>query len=120
MTTDPELPLLQIRTDVNADDRTILGVRGEIDLSTAPELESRLREAFERGVPIIVDLSGTDYMDSSGFRILHRAAARGALTLVVPPEGLLRRVVGLAGLGEVMRICDSLSSANDDLASGPQ
>lgn len=115
MSTDPEVPMLHIRTDAQAADRTILGVRGEIDLATAPELESRLREAFERGVPIIVDLSETEYMDSSAFRTLHRAAARGALTLVVPPGGLLHRVVGLAGLGDVMKICDSMTSATESL-----
>ena len=58
-------------------------------------------------------------MDSSGFRILHRAAARGALTLVVPPEGLLHRVVGLAGLGEVMKICDTMASATESLGDAP-
>lgn len=38
---------------------------GEHDLHTAPELRERLSEAIEAGNPVVVDLSGAAFIDSS-------------------------------------------------------
>ncbi len=113
-------PTLEIRTDLRDGDHTVVAVRGEIDLATAPELERRLDEARGRGLPVIVDLSDVGFMDSSGFRILHRTADAIAVILVVPPNGPLRRVVGLAGLGEIMPVCDDVAGAREKARTAPR
>jgi anti-sigma B factor antagonist len=108
-------PSIETQTDVTAADHTVMAVRGEVDLGTAPELEHSLTEAAERGVPVIVDLSAVGYMDSSGFRTLHRAAMAGPLLLVIPPDARLRRVVHLAGLDAILAIHDDVESARSAL-----
>jgi len=118
MTRDAE-PTLTIRTDLRAADRATVTIRGEVDLETAPELERRLVEVAERGLPVIVDLGECTYMDSSGFRTLHQVAALARIVLVVPPEAFLARVVGLAGMGEVITICDDLAGASEFLGIAP-
>ena len=43
----------------------IVTVTGEHDLSSAPELERILDEAFKAGGPVAVDLLGTTFIDST-------------------------------------------------------
>jgi anti-sigma B factor antagonist len=103
---------LTIRTDLRHADHALVRVAGEVDLDTAPELERRLVEVLQRGTPVVVDLGECSYMDSSGFRALHRASDFGRLVLVIPPGAFLSRVVRLAGLGELIPICDDTGAAS--------
>jgi anti-sigma B factor antagonist len=43
----------------------VITFSGEHDLNTAPELRERLSAALEDGSPIVVDLSGAAFIDSS-------------------------------------------------------
>jgi anti-sigma B factor antagonist len=43
----------------------VITFSGEHDLNTAPELRDRLSAAIEAGGPIVVDLSGAAFIDSS-------------------------------------------------------
>jgi anti-anti-sigma factor len=103
---------LTIRTDLRHADHALVRVAGEVDLETAPELERRLVEVLQRGTPVVVDLGECSYMDSSGFRALHRASDLGRIVLVVPPGAFLSGVVRLAGLGELIPICDNAGAAS--------
>jgi anti-sigma B factor antagonist len=47
-------------------------VAGEIDIATAPEFESQVMRALEQGRPVVVDLSGTKFMDSTGLSAIVR------------------------------------------------
>ena len=54
-----------------------LSVRGELDLNTAPELERPLEDALEGGdTSILIDLSGCDFIDSTGIAVIVRAWQR--------------------------------------------
>jgi anti-sigma B factor antagonist len=94
---------------------TVVQVEGEVDLSTAPRLDAALAAAIDRGVPTIVDLSSTTFMDSSGFRVVHEATDRLRLALVVPPDSILDRSVRLAGLHEIVPVCADRSGAFAEL-----
>ena len=49
--------------------------RGDIDLATAPDLESHLSDLADQGVQVIViDAAGVDFLDSSGIRVLVQAS----------------------------------------------
>jgi len=48
----------------------VVVVTGEHDLSTAPELERRLEAALDSGQPVVVDLLGTTFIDSTVLRVL--------------------------------------------------
>ena len=59
-------------------DRLVISLRGELDLATAPALASQLDEAGSDGFQeLVVDLSGLDFMDSTGLSVL-LAAQRAA------------------------------------------
>ncbi len=61
------------RATVNG--RPVLRVRGELDISTAPQLGSAVADALAGGAQsLVVDLSETTFLDSSGARQLVRTA----------------------------------------------
>jgi anti-sigma B factor antagonist len=56
----------------------ILTVQGELDLNTAPGLEAPLEEALagDGDVSILIDLSGCEFIDSTGIAVIVRAWQR--------------------------------------------
>lgn len=56
------------------DDIRALTVRGELDMSTAPELERELDAALaEPGISIVLDLCECEFIDSTGIALIVRA-----------------------------------------------
>ena len=54
-----------------AGEAVVVTIRGEVDLATAPELESCLQRAFTDGPDgVVLDLEGLTFIDSSGLRVL--------------------------------------------------
>jgi anti-sigma B factor antagonist len=93
---------MEIRHDRH-DQQDILAIQGEVDLANAPDLRHRLRDLLEnRGRSVVVDLSGVDYMDSSGIAVLiegMRWAQRTRVQLVLAaPSQQVRMVMELAKL----------------------
>lgn len=85
---------------------TVLEFRGEIDIAAAVQIVPHLDQVTARpGARVVIDLSGVDFFDCSGLRLLYRARARlldqdGELRLVCTHPLTLRvlRVTGLARL----------------------
>jgi anti-sigma B factor antagonist len=66
---------LVIRTQTRAGTR-VLALFGELDLASAPQLEYELTEAEALGTRILIDLSGLEFIDSSGLHMLLNANRR--------------------------------------------
>jgi len=99
----------------------IIAPRGEVDLSTAPELRRILLEAIAgAGGPVGVDLGGVRYMDSSGVAVLIeglQASRRRRLRYVLlAPSKQVRNVLSLTRLDGVFEIADS--PGDDPAGSG--
>jgi anti-sigma B factor antagonist len=97
-----------------------LAVRGQVDMATAPELTDRLDAAIrESAGPFVLDLSGVDFLDSTGLGVLLRG--RGLLgredraLAVICPHGPVRRVFELSGLSTVFALYPSREAAAADL-----
>ena len=102
------------RTSVSG--RPGLTVRGELDLVSAPQLGRAVDGILEAGpTGLIVDLSPTTFLDSSGARELMRiaraAAAAGVTLHVVAPRSNhpVRLTVDLLDLGQLVPIVTSMS-----------
>jgi len=90
----------------------VVAFNGDIDLQSSPEARQVLLEAVGKNMPILVDLSGVGYIDSSGVASLvesFQTARKGGqnLVLVSVSDGA-KRVLQLARLDKVFTICDSL------------
>lgn len=51
----------------------VIAVRGELDLSTAPQLEDSLRALEPDRPPLLIDLAECKFIDSTGIALLVRA-----------------------------------------------
>jgi anti-sigma B factor antagonist len=110
---DPQLTLT-VHQDGHG---TVLGVDGEVDLATAPQLQAKLMDLVNEGTDggVVVDLTRVAFMDSTGIRVLlaahQRAPARGVTIRLVCPEGPVLRVVRLTGAERVLPTYRSLVEA---------
>jgi anti-sigma B factor antagonist len=95
-------------------DHTILALVGEIDLYTAPRLQSELTSALSDGKPvqIVVDMSGVEFCDSTGMNVLlaaHRVATeRGGQLALAAPRPSVRKILEVTGLQSVFTIHDDV------------
>jgi anti-sigma B factor antagonist len=91
----PVVPRFEVDEE-SFDDVYVMNVRGEIHLSTAPELSQRLTTAIESGrTMIVLDFSGVEFIDSTGLSVLLNGLRRisqldGRLALVCANPTVLR------------------------------
>jgi anti-sigma B factor antagonist len=91
------------RIDIAYDgDEARLSPIGELDMSTAPQLEAALEDASLPGRMVVVDLRGLEFMDSTGLTLLTRwslAAERDGFSLaLVPGNERIQRLFELTRL----------------------
>ena len=93
----------------------VISVAGEVDIGTAPALHSALEHAYLEGADdILVDLSDTSFIESSGLRTLliaSQKASRAGCLSVVCPNANVRRVFELTGLGALLSLHDDCGAA---------
>ena len=100
---------MSLAIDVERDDRmALLVLRGELDMSTAPQLRECLVEIIDEGARIVIDMEALDFLDSAGLGILvgglKRARTRGAeLELVCTSRDVLKPLE-ITGLDRVFTI----------------
>ena len=98
------------------DGYSVLSVRGEVDVYTAPKFRERLIELVSDGkYEIIVDLEGVDFLDSTGLGVLVGGLKRlrsheGDLLLVCTQSRILK-VFEITGLTKVFSIYESVDAA---------
>jgi anti-sigma B factor antagonist len=87
----------------------LIAVSGELDLASAPELESELEKVRPEEIKlVIIDLRELEFMDSTGLSTIVRAHQRLSdqgceLTLVKgPPQ--VQRLLDLTGVAERLRL----------------
>ena len=98
-------------------DHTVLALAGEIDLYTAPRLQSELTRALSAAdaAQIVVDMSAVDFLDSTGLGVLVGGLKRvksneGELRLVVAQDRIMK-IFDITGLAKVFPIYPSLDEA---------
>jgi anti-sigma B factor antagonist len=106
--------------DDAAGDVVVVVVEGEHDIYTAPKLRERLDEAIGRGGGIVVDLTGTTFVDSSVLGALldaRRRALEGGLGFVVSVaetvEPGVQRILDITGLVPVLPVVKGREEAID-------
>jgi anti-anti-sigma factor len=109
-----------VSADVQIDHRDSVGVArlsGEVDITQAAALRERLLSAVRNDdLGLVVDLSDARYIDSVGVSLLFELAERLTgrqlrFAVVVPQEGLVKRVLTIVDLGAVAEIHRELADA---------
>jgi anti-sigma B factor antagonist len=96
----------------------VLVVEGELDISSSPDFEQAVRQLESEANTVVIDLSGLDFLDSTGLRAILRSDSRlrsaGKRLQLVPGSGPVRRVFRLTGLDSRLEfIEESTGSAGD-------
>ena len=93
-----------------------MAVTGELDISTAPDLQETISGLNFAGVyQVVIDLTEVEFLDSTGLGVLIAALKRitangGSLQLVFTQERLYK-LFSITGLTKVFDICDSVETA---------
>jgi anti-sigma B factor antagonist len=96
---------------------------GEVDASNASELSQQLTAAVPNtALGMVLDLTETSYLDSSGVQLLFELADRlrrrqQRLLLVVPQGSFIGDVLNAVSMGGLASIVATLSEAVDELSS---
>ena len=101
---------------------TVLTLRGEIDVYTAPRLRQSLVDVVDAGATnLIVDMGQVDFLDSTGLGVLvdglKRVKAKDGTLAIVATEGKILKIFDITGLNKAFPIHASVEQA---LAGAPQ
>jgi anti-sigma B factor antagonist len=102
----------------------VLAVRGELDLGTAPRLEELLEPALASGdSPVAIDLSGCEFIDSTGIALIVRAwqaldGEDGPGFALCGLDDQVRRLLRITGLESSIPIHPGIDEALAKLRGG--
>jgi len=90
------------RCEVSPDgDSVAIRLHGELDVATAPEVDSAFADVAERRVPIMLDLRGLTFMDSRGIRMLvsfNEQALASGFSFTISCGDRIGRLLALTGV----------------------
>jgi anti-sigma B factor antagonist len=106
---------------------TIVRLAGEIDLSTAAEIGTRIARSTDAATHVVLDLGGLTYLDSAGLAMVDGLARRCrgqglAFGVVVPEDSVVRTALAVSGLDSVIAVhatrADALGARDSGGTSG--
>lgn len=97
---------------------TVLSVRGQLDVATAPDLRQALVEAqYGRASRVILDLDGLEFLDSMGLGVivggLKRARTHDGELALVCSRQRVRHLLELTRIAEIVRVVPSVKELLD-------
>ena len=114
-----------VRTEQLSGDAYLIALTGEVDLYTAPEFKQELLDAIAKGAKhVVVDLSGTTFIDSTTLGVLVGGVKRlrtndGQLSLICSDRNITK-IFEITGLDRVFTIHSTREEAVSALGvAGP-
>src|SRR4051812_30135397 len=96
------------------DGAQVVELTGELDLESIHELDDALAAVDLTG-PVCLDLSGVEFMDSTGLagivRAHQSAEEQGGVLVIVAAGGIARRSLEMSGLLALLRVFDDRAAA---------
>jgi anti-anti-sigma factor len=115
-----EIPMTAVLTTVDTErglpTRTVIELRGDLDIAAAPALREHLLDALRHSTNrLILDLSGVRFCDASGLAVLvgaqHRAQLLGVTLSVAAPRPQIAKVLRITGLDRSLTVYPTLPDA---------
>lgn len=96
-------------------DFDVIELAGDIDVETARTLRAHIVDRFSGSTSrVVVDLSGVDFMDSSGLGALvsgWQLTREDGAFRIAGANSIVRRVLSITGMEDVFAIYDSVDDA---------
>lgn len=108
-------------SETRQDGALILGIRGEVDSTTSPELEEKLIGLIESGERrFVLDFEGVDYVSSAGFRVLLKTIKdlkpKGGSLHVCSVKDYIKEVFDVSGFNAVIPLHGTVAESLKALA----
>ncbi|MFE2293764.1 STAS domain-containing protein [Streptomyces sp. NPDC059452] len=93
----------------------VLTVSGDLDIDSVPPLARALETAAGEGTgPVVVDLSGVGFADSTTVNVLLQGqTALGGRLRLAAPSAFVRRLIGMIGLDSAIPVLEDVDEAID-------
>jgi anti-sigma B factor antagonist len=105
----------EVSIDEHAAAYSIIAVRGEIDLHTAPRVQYAIERAAESNGAVVVDMSGVAFMDSTALSALVRCKdslqEQGTSLRLAAPSQAVDRIFSVTGFRDYFEIFPSREAA---------
>ncbi|MBT3243843.1 MAG: STAS domain-containing protein [Bacteroidetes bacterium] len=100
-------------------DIEIVRIIGIVDTTTAPQAESKIQDLLDNSCKkMVIDLSETEYMSSSGLRVLLSTAkklwAKDGLLRICQPNKVVKDILDTSGFSVIMDVRDTEAEALKD------
>jgi anti-sigma B factor antagonist len=102
---------------------TVLAVTGEVDVATAPQLrQEAVRVAAAGEIQLVIDLSGVDFLDSTGLGVivgvLKRVRTHGGDLAIAGAEDHVRKVFEITRISDVVSMYATADEACAAMPAG--
>ena len=105
----------EVSIDEHADAYSVVAVRGEVDLHTAPKVQYAIERGSEGVMTVVVDMDGIAFMDSTALSTLMRAKEflekKGTSLRLTAPSEAVERIFAVTGFGDYFDIYPSREAA---------
>jgi len=107
---------LKLESRMEGTDTGILMLTGEVDIANREQLrEAALRLLAGGAKRLIVDVSGTEYMDSAGLGVLEglrkRLKGSGGTVAIAGAQAFVKKLFERTGLNQVFPLCEDVAAA---------
>ncbi|WP_273844133.1 STAS domain-containing protein [Rubrobacter calidifluminis] len=106
----------EVTLDEHAAEYSVIAVRGEVDLHTAPKLKYAIERGANGGVrAIVLDISGVEFMDSTALstfmRVHDSLKEKGVALRLASPSRAVERIFEVTGFGDYFEVYPSREEA---------
>ena len=106
------VPAVELKVSSRSQEGHVIVIAtGEIDLYTAPKLQSELAAIIDSADPdtrVVLDMSGVDFCDSTGMNVLlsglRQVRERGGELELAAPRPAIMKILQVTGLDSVFTI----------------
>jgi anti-sigma B factor antagonist len=79
---------------------TTIAISGELDLASVSAAREAVEQVVTSGEPIVLDLTGVGFIDSTGLGLIAFTAQQAGDRLTVIPSPVTRRLLDLTGMSD--------------------
>ena len=105
----------EVSIDEHAEAYSVISVRGEVDLHTAPKVQYAIERAARTNGTVVVDMSGVAFMDSTALSALVRSKdglqEQGISLRLAAPSKPVERIFSVTGFRDYFEIFPSREAA---------
>ena len=98
-------------SETRGEDSIQLVVEGNVDTNTAPQLQTRILLAFQKGKTVVLEMSKCPYMSSAGLRALLRTGKKAKKTkkqfVFCGVAGMVKEILEDSGTDLLFQIYES-------------